>query len=392
MRITTIFILLISSFFLYSQEDIPSLFTKVMNDDRIQSYQVFENSLLDKEFSYPLVEEINFRTSTDRNIWARQEYLGRVVFNNFGLRRHLNNQKTILLEKHLVKKSELLQDLYFGISKQIIDLHFISQKRGLLARQVTTTESRLARLILLVNGGNNVDADDIIRVEQKIFDINQEGQILEQKYSSLLTSLGAARINTSSILSIDRVISTVNNMSIDKVVNLDIKLLDIDITKSQNDYNLRRREGNRILDFVQIQYGGRENLLFNQEFSFGLGIRVPYRGSISKQKAELLLNTSEINLQKSLKTSDVKNKIISLKNKFDLTHKEYLYFKNQNQQIVSQLNPEHPESALAIEQFKAELEVSTTLKLLELEKELWDTYLDILRESCGFTGHTDISL
>jgi hypothetical protein len=360
-------------------QNIQVLIDSVKRQTIFDRYEEYKSNITSIKFNSPFVDEVNLRTETDQNNLARQEFALRVIFNGVGISKIYKQQKEIYLQRNQIEREEKLQDQLFGLYSDLIDANFMMRRRRLFDDQKVFSENRLQHYIRIIGTGASVSAKDVLKVEEEIYKSTLERGQIDKKLSGLQAKYGTSFKNLLDLWSIDELLTKVEKIVIVKNQSFDYRkaLLDQDDTKV--DFRIRSRNDHRILDYAQIRYSKRDNLLFEDEFSLGLGLRLPYKGSLRREKDRVLLDNYDFIRSTEINHVDRLQEFNELKEKFMLLVGQIRFYNRTNDQVFKTLNSAHPDNAEEVFYFKEDLRIGSSFKVLEIEQELWHKYLEILK-------------
>jgi hypothetical protein len=360
-------------------QNIQVLIDSVKRQTIFDRYEEYKSNITSIKFNSPFIDEVNLRTETDQNNLARQEFALRVIFNGVGISKIYKQQKEIYLQRNQIEREEKLQDQLFGLYSDLIDANFMMRRRRLFDDQKVFSENRLQHYIRIIGTGASVSAKDVLKVEEEIYKSTLERGQIDKKLSGLQAKYGTSFKNLLDLWSIDELLTKVEKIVIVKNQSFDYRkaLLDQDDTKV--DFRIRSRNDHRILDYAQIRYSKRDNLLFEDEFSLGLGLRLPYKGSLRREKDRVLLDNYDFIRSTEINHVDRLQEFNELKEKFMLLVGQIRFYNRTNDQVFKTLNSAHPDNAEEVFYFKEDLRIGSSFKVLEIEQELWHKYLEILK-------------
>jgi hypothetical protein len=254
----------------------------------------------------PVIEQMQFRTSTNRMDGNRQSYQFRMGFNSKEMRElhdrkiksniHLYEIKDQLLqEKQLLKNYEYIAKWYFA-ENQLEDLN---EKRILLEDQKTIYKKMMANSLEL-------DIDKLLRTEEDLQELDQDilryqnekefcvKQLFPEEKNPQQVSL--TKTNWISLQTMQRVLE---KAAASPTLTLDQVNQKSDIEQARINYDIEVAKTNKILDFVQVRYDGRDNLGVQQEFGVGLGLNIPYKSNnrLRINEAQLDIFDEELRLE-----------------------------------------------------------------------------------------------
>ncbi|MBV1922411.1 MAG: hypothetical protein KUG68_00130, partial [Flavobacteriaceae bacterium] len=68
--------------------------------------------------------------------------------------------------------------------------------------------------------------------------------------------------------------------------NLAISLQKLKLNNLENEMKMEVAESKLVLDYVQAKYGGKRSFLFDENFSIGVGINIPFFGEARQKKGD----------------------------------------------------------------------------------------------------------
>lgn len=351
-----------------------------------KSHSTYMNGIDDIRFRYPFIEEINLRTESDQNNLARQEYALRFMFNNFGLGKTFKKEANILKQKISIELDKIEQELLFDLYNDLIKLNFYKLEDSLNIKRIEQDETSINYLISLIQSGTSVNAKDILRLESDIFENKNNAAIIRKNADDILKKWNLTSFVFPVKMGENEIYSIVHNIDVASLQPMSNLGNFLDQELDNIDYYLNKKEDRTVLDFLQLRYSKRDNLLFQDEFSIGLGLRLPYKGSHAKTKARykssLLENSFKNNIDKVNFELEIKEKI----EEFDEIYNELNYIKKQQLDRFNILNTGHIDNINALESFKNDLKLAYAEKTLELTRKLWLSYIEILYKSERLDG------
>jgi len=147
----------------------------------------------------------------------------------------------------------------------------------------------------------------------------------------------------------------------------------------ENEMELAAAKSKQILDYVQARYAAKKNDIFEESFSLGLGINLPFFGNTRSKKGEYYLKiiNEESKLSK-LKSKNIdNNKIIN--EKFKTAKVNYQILQKQNEQSSINLLLEtykKMEGAPPLQLVNLKiLQNKKSIEVLKSKHELYNTYI-----------------
>jgi hypothetical protein len=233
----------------------------------------------------PWVERIEFRSETDRLMLSREEFLTRATFNG----RAQRNAESNKLTKYATWKAEerdvfwhpALKNAYMDLVSwhhHVLDLKTLKEREILLNKEVSSYNK-------LLQEGIETNLSDYLTLQ------------LEKK--TLLFELENARtqwVESARILGADTVEAVFDafwigpeqmNAVLDSLQMEEIRQTGSEMAYLDASAELIRSESRRIVDFVQVKYTVRDDLLLQNRFTVGVGLIIPWRGSANVKIQEI---------------------------------------------------------------------------------------------------------
>jgi hypothetical protein len=232
------------------------------------------------------------------------------------------------------------------------------------------------------------DVEDIMKTEDDLFETETTLSNLKesQAYKNTILQLmvgksNTVQLNTSNVIAPDTLVNTSIEVLSSKD-NLEILLKESKLVTIQSELKLDVAESKTFIDFVQAEYRERDILFFNENFSIGFGINLPFFGNTRKIKSDHYFNRikteSEIT---ALKKEQENKENLAVKN-FKSTATLYKAYKervsNNSNSALLKFYPEmEGVSPLILIKLKLS-ENNKNIELIELEQVLYETYIEML--------------
>ncbi len=353
------------------------------NDLSLPLYDEYVNGVNSMRFKIPLVEEVNLRTESDQFDFGRQEYAVRTMFNGFNESKYYNLEKSSLTNLKQIEKSEREKSALYEKYKDIIQLKYNIEKIPIIDSLEIQYNQRLNQLIRSISIGEFIDPKDVLKIEENLYDLSQK-----RKSAIVAIESSKSKLNLGKNSSIDfddwitlNVIEKIYPSLVYKVpTTIDQKFAESNL-RYQSKYMMENANNKRILDYAQLRYSKRDNLLFQDEFSIGVGLRLPYQGSNIKSKNDYLLKKNELQFEKNTKSiqgeEDFKRDMATLESLIA----EAKFYITTNEKIFKVLNESHLESALAIINAKKMIELTNKEKRLELGEKITLYFINLIQDA-----------
>ncbi len=238
----------------------------------------------------PFIESVEFRTESRDLLLERQEYTIRISPNSTrAISRHnqinKNRLEEVEIENQIQINLELKKRYYL-----IIDFIFNERMITLFEEKQDQLNDKLFLLSEKVYD-TNFDVKDLIETEDDFFDtklkvsyLKEENNHLKRRITlSLGVSVDSLKLDDDRLLQVEQILNHDQKDSLGSD-NLPLKLMKLKINTLENEMQLSVAKSNQFLDYVQAKYGGKNSFLFNENFSIGLGFKLPFFGSSNARK------------------------------------------------------------------------------------------------------------
>ncbi|MBK8109637.1 MAG: hypothetical protein IPK46_04480 [Saprospiraceae bacterium] len=270
-------------------------------------------------------------------------------------------------------------DLLLQRYEDLCELYFFEQHLPVYLADSLLADSMVLLVVknMLADEENNLG--DVINWENKKTEsarkLNELRYAIEIQKSKM--KIGGAVFSWAHWPHPEFMLKTLNDLSPKKMSDLDDKDFEADSSLISYRWQTSKSNDHKILDFAQLRYSKRDNLLFQDEFSIGVGLRLPYKGTQKRQSNEFRLDLLKIQQERVLQQEEKINAFTNELHRFLLIYNQWKVLVEQKPGI-SLLNEKNAavERALYVERKKREIERWS--RRLELEKKLTLQYLRTL--------------
>ncbi len=267
-----------------------------------------------QSYKLPFLEKVDFQTETDRFDLQRQEYRVRTSFNSWDEMRSLKQQKAANLVKEQAERTVLFKDVLYDRYALIVEYRFEQAALNMYRQLSTVFVDKRDVLQKMARLSTNFNIEDLIKAEEAAFDFQQkmlqsEGSIrnINQFLKRTFNTTDSLQLDTADWLPLSKIRFLVSELPTTAEKNPVLTYQQAAIGAVQSDYNLEKAETKKIIDYAQIRNSARNKDGLVRDWSVGLGIAIPYRGS------------SKMELNKiAFKRLEAENKLKNLQNNFDL--------------------------------------------------------------------------
>lgn len=368
--------------------EINQLLLSALSDKRFLILSQANEDLGRYKYDLPFVEKIEFRTETDRLLTSRQEFLARTSFNGFGQKKAENEKFKNLLNWKSYKTTEvrnvMLSLAYFDILN-VLNL----QEQLLISRDLLESYYRKEKIFenLMING-LSVDLSDYVSIKESI--LRQKAKIANTK-NDLKSKLLQLQTDTSltipskGVISFDEAALIIQKITTDFDSHIFLGRYDAEINYLSSVMLAEKAQVSKFVDFAQVKYTVRDDLLLQNRFSVGLGFNIPWEGSYRLKQNETRIKQDVLKADKEVKKLELQVEFENLKNNFEQKYAHYYMLneiindpaiKNLKEQVIASGRLE-PLKVVKMEESRMDI----TSKMFELKYEMLELYIRILRSS-----------
>lgn len=369
----------------------------VCGQERYTSQNILQNGMLAFENtraelngpalpSKQWIDKMEFRTEFNELDLEQQEYTFRVRFRNDKLRQQQNKLFDMQLNQ-IVNESRLGQDdqakeYYEGL----VGWHFVQKKQPLFEQKARLIQDKNKLEMALFRDDQNLNFNDVLKVNDRLKEIQLELYTLSNDKLNLLIGLGVE--DTSAVLEVN---NWINLEQIKQVINAldnlieshpDIGIQDDKIALLNQEYVVEENDVDNIFDFAQLRYKIDDELPIERELSLGVSIVIPY-----KQVNQANLTEIEIEkLEEQIKQKDIltslqeelnaeRTALLQLFQKHDFLAK---FIEEENLTLLKKeylaSNQVAPLPLLNLEL----MIIERSIELVQIEEEIYRQYIDTL--------------
>ena len=303
-----------------------------------------------QSYNLPFLEKVDFQTETDRFDWQRQEYRIRTSFNGWEEMRSLKEQKAANVVKEQAERNVLFKDVLYDRYALLVEYRYEQTALKMYRQMFNVFADKRDVLQKMAKLSTDFNIEDLIKAEEAAFEFQQKilqsegnihnmGQFLNRIINTAdgsattkfetSSSLTAFQLDTADWIPLSIMRRLVADLPQTAEKNPLLSHQAAKISVVQSEYNLEKAQTKKVIDYAQIRNSARNRDALIREWSVGVGIAIPYRGSA---KAELnsiaFKRLEEENNLKNLQTN-LDLQIFSLQQDLDLIFKEYDFIEKQ---------------------------------------------------------------
>lgn len=368
-----------------AQVTIQQLLDAVRNDYISENSNTYQNNIRTFPQRWHWLDKFDIRTETDRMQTSRQEFLVRTSFHSIKRKKHELAKFKSTFERKMAElaseRYELLYDSYQKIVEiiELQSLQTIRNQQYLLYKKVDSLYG------VSLSAGEKIDLADFIKTKEKLFALEKE--ILEDKLSLQnqikdFELLKADSVLTDILVTAAEMKARIEKGAPDIASHPEVKSLDLKSQVLQSELEIEKSKNNKILDFTQLRYSVREDLLLENRFSVSAGFSIPWRGSSSYRYHDILYKQAEAILDSDIKKAEINENITKKVQEFQHIYQLYTLssqedlsgqWKDTKSKIINSGRLDVKDIIL-IQQYELDQQSRT----LEYYHQLLQVYIDIL--------------
>ena len=346
----------------------------------------------------PLIDNYEFRTETDEMELARQRYQIRFQFNSSDERKAYNQILLANKDKYYLLQSKYQLDKLEERYKNIIDLYFNQRELEIKKQELALLNDKKTVLERLLNSDTPGDVSDWISNENELLDARSDSLELELRHSQIaqkifLSDRIAPELDGSDWIGIEDMQRVVEDILDDESTHPDDGLVVAEENMANAEYQLEIAQGNKWLEFFQLEYQSDPDINFQREVSLGTSIIIPHKNNNRTRKNETALELLEKSYETFSEKEERKNDLIQEEALFRDQIKQFEDYRSlrESQQL------ENMYEAYEAQQLVSPLVLIDIRKLildqmdkqLNLEKDIYNSYINILTLKAAFLSNPD---
>jgi hypothetical protein len=364
-------------------------FLKNAQSETAISYQQQKVDLLQNgTYKIPVIDKLEFRTQTDENEWKQQEYRVRMSPSGLKERKEYQNFHQSEIDFAATEERGILQDVLINRYNLLVDWQDLRQSLTLLRQQELVIEDRIMvfkRQALTVDFdiANLIDAEDVLhKIQQDILKKELEEKRTENFVKRDLNLTADVQLDRTNWVTFSNLKTAVADLKIPISTHPNLVQRQSKIALINAEEQLEIARNQQWFDFVETRYKNDDKNPVENEFSIGVGIRIPFKNQMQLDLNELALDRLEEQNSLNLKTVKLTDNIEEIQERLTLLFQ-------QHDQITEQM--QESQALFSLDQFTKTGNVNplTLLKIQEnllkrqaslqkLEAQAFEYYIDLL--------------
>ncbi len=329
--------------------------------------------LKNSDSKLPIMDELEMRTETNDFRFVEQEYTLRGRFHTRGQQKAQKDLHQARIELKSIEEQillhELLSERYFGIVEVLYFEKLLAAKKD----QKVLLEDRLLVFQKSINLPrfeitDLIDAeDDLHGAERDILRLENALNFSQEKIYRWSNETGVLKTTDVPLIGIEELVELVRTFSSEpSTTHANLVKRNLNAELAVREQSLRQAEEDNTFEYFQAKIGGTDDKGFRQNFTLGLGIRIPVR---NREKQNLL----ELEFEKVDEAARYEEIRVALKDR--MAHIRIQIENNYRlyQLLNSQL--EDSQAAFALKQYQ-KIAGASPIALLKLKGSQFDKELE----------------
>lgn len=285
MRIALSYILLVTSVLVAS-----SLHGQVVYDVRDAALLALtENTYVDDNGStiiqdaqdgVSLVDKIEFRSETDRWQTERQEYLLRTSFKSKAEKKAIVGLYGTYLDRWTADEAAERSAAIREVLSRLLKITELQEQDAFLSQRITLQEDKLQLTTYETVTEGSASPLALLKVEDDLLDLQQERaantkQLTEEKIQLNVDATADWLLETDPWPKPADMLAKVQGSAMDSPMTGKMQAQSAEIRQRQLALQQEVAQGEKVLDFVQLKYTGRDGQGFGNQLAIGVGLVLP---------------------------------------------------------------------------------------------------------------------
>lgn len=344
--------------------------------------------LNNNEYEIPVINKLEVRTQTDEFDFRQQEYRVRVSPTGRKERQEYRKFHQSIIQFEETEKSAILQDALINRYNLLVDWKNLTQQLNFLRQQELVIQDRmmvLKRQALTANFEvtNLIDAENTLHdIQQDILEKELQQKRLENFVKASFNTTEVIQLDTTNWLSFTGLKNAINDLKQVAATHPNLIQRQAKIEQITAEEKLEVARNQQWFDFVEARYQNDDKNPLGEEFSIGVGIRIPMKSQVQLDMNELSLDRLEAQNALDLKSTELTAEITGIQEKLELLFQQHALITRQMQESQAQFSLDqfkkmtnaNPLALLKIQENLLKRRVS----LQKLEARAFEYYVDLL--------------
>lgn len=367
-------------------------------DNTILPFEENLNFINTKAKGMPFVDNYEFRTETDEMELERQRFQFRLEFNSKEERKAYDRILMANRDRYFWLQAQYKQEAKEDRYNAIVDLYFLQREDELMQQEFELLKDKKTVLKKLLDSKSDIEIADWIGNEDELFNLRLDSIDLEvQRKEIARTIFGAERslprIDVSNFLRLATIKNKLPQLLEEDAKNPDDEIAKAEMNIADAEYQLEIAEGNKWLNFAQIEYQADDRISFQREVGLGTSITLPSKRNNRAKKNEAALELIEKTYENSIQEEENKRELLfeaaKLRGLFNQLDELNALIEGQKlDEIFTNFENQKIVSPLVLISIKRSI-LKNKKKQLNLEKDIYDSYINVLSRIGAFVNQPE---
>ena len=351
-------------------------------EDRVEKLaNLPEGSYTKTEFQTSWIDGMDFRTETDQFAFNRQRYLVRVSPNTPKVRRAQSNLHQLYLKKANLQRTLLTRDFVEFAYEEVLEYYALNREKLLKEKllSILTDQRTVWQRLNLAEGKIS---KDWLTIQEDIRQLSTDLLTLENYLSNWI---GNGKVpDYQGLISMGDILNGLTSTRFQKF-QLQAMEYDVDNLIVEREEELEKAEQKKLLDFLQLEYNGPHTDPFEEKVSVTAAIRLPFSSGRQLKMEEIAIEKDMLQQERRMEKQLDQYKEKELLRHLETQLNEYEYLRQsletdrQQYEKIAERSSEQVGGNPLFSLYQQEVFLKEELKLLELELDIYQAYLDLLR-------------
>lgn len=340
-----------------------------------------ESSEQHKSFTPAWIDGIDFRTETNQFDVDRQRYTFRLSPNTPKLRKAQANLHQLYLKKATLQNTLLKKDFIEIACEEVLDFYEAFQTLSIKEELLIVLEDQ-EKVWRKLSQRTTGFPKEWLAIQEDIGQLQVE--IFREEEALKIWQADGIWLNWDDLLAAGSLIEKIQRNEAGKF-HLQAKEYDIDNLIVEREEELEYAEQKKILDFIQVEYRGPHDDIFEEKISLTAAFRLPFSSNRQLKMEEIAIEKEVLQQERLAEKQLSIYKEKELRNRINLLTQELIFMQEKANKQASlllnlatkQSNREGGNPLLLL--YQKENRLKSALDILDLEMDIYQEYLDYLK-------------
>lgn len=348
--------------------------------------------LLAARVRWPWVDKFELRTEADRLKTNRQEFLFRTSFLGFSRRKFEFLRLRALAETKVADYTRETYKDFFTRCLFVVSMIKNQAEKDLAVTRVLYHRALDSLYRTQLAAGGDPDLRDFLKNREEWLEAQKKAEERRIFHTVMLEKEGydsLTYLDQQGIISPENIIRIVENLSVDEKTHPDLAEKESQKRFLNSELDAEKAEDRKILDFAQVRYTTREDLLFENRFSVGVGLNIPWSGATRIRHQDIRIRLEENQFEKSNRLFSLTRQLEDKKAEAKALFEMYNLYTRQDNDVEWQTTRKRIEESGRVNPTDVFRLKIYALDRMEKISDIFHNLLQIYTEALYFAGKLD---